>query len=222
MKAIILAAGLGQRMGALTQAIPKPLLEVGDRPLIVHHIERLVAAGINELVINHARHADQFHAILGDGSSIGADIVFSSEGDQPLGTAGGILKALPALGQHPFIVLNADLWTAFPFETLAVESPALAHLILVPNPSHHPNGDFGLDTGHVSINNYRSFTYAGIGCYRPELFAACRPGWTELAPLLSAAAAQGQVSGMLYSGVWLDVGTPERLAEANTLYANSH
>jgi MurNAc alpha-1-phosphate uridylyltransferase len=225
MKAMILAAGLGQRMGALTKTTPKPLLKIGEQALIVHHIARLAAAGIHEIVINTARHGEQFPSVLGDGSRFGVNIVYNSEGDTPLGTAGGIFKALPLLGDAPFIVLNADVWTSYAFERLAQLLPRhsdLAHLVLVPNPPHHLGGDFLLSATRVSSGAGARHTYSGIGVYRPSLFSELSADLTaapsELAPLLSAAADESRLSGELYLGDWLDVGTPERLNEAERYY----
>jgi MurNAc alpha-1-phosphate uridylyltransferase len=211
MKAMILAAGLGTRMGALTAGQPKPLLEAGGETLIEHQIRRLVAAQFTDLVINHAAHGLLLEQHLGDGRRYGANIVYSAEGGTPLGTGGGIVQALPLLGREPFMVVNADVWTDFEFARLRRPPPGLAHLVLVSNPDHNAAGDFGLIGDRVATNTRLRLTYSGIGCFRGELFEGCRAGPLALAPLLRAAAEQGRVTGELYRGDWLDVGTPERL-----------
>ncbi len=212
--AMILAAGRGERMRPLTDHTPKPLLEVGGRPLIVWHIERLVAAGVRDLVINHAHLGEQLEARLGDGAAWGARIRWSREGQgRALETGGGICKALPLLGGEPFLVVNGDVWCDVDFTTLALPAGDLAHLLLVDNPAHHPEGDFVLGTdGRVREDDGPRLTFAGIGLYHPELFAGCRPEPFPLAPLLRRAMRTGRVSGRWYRGRWVDVGTPERLA----------
>ncbi len=214
MKAMILAAGRGDRMRPLTDHTPKPMLPAGGKPLIQHHIERLVAAGIRELVINHAHLGRQIEEGLGDGSSFGASIRYSSEGEgRALETGGGIFKALPLLGPEPFIVVNADVWTDIDFQNLVLDGGDLAHLVLVPNPPHNPNGDFALLGGRVLSSGEPRYTFSGVGVYSPALFASCVPGAFPLAPLLRSAMADGRVGGQLHLGHWFDVGTPERLAE---------
>jgi MurNAc alpha-1-phosphate uridylyltransferase len=213
MKAMILAAGRGERMRPLTDHTPKPLLEVGGRRLIEYHLLGLVAAGIRHIVINHAHLGDQIEAWLGDGGRYGAHIVYSAEGSA-LETGGGIHRALPLLGPDPFIVVNGDVWTDYPFARLRRAPEGLAHLVLITNPDHHPNGDFLLEPdGHVRAEGAPRLTYSGIGIYRPELFAGCAPGKFPLAPLLRVAMAEGRVTGEHYTGRWVDVGTPERLRE---------
>jgi MurNAc alpha-1-phosphate uridylyltransferase len=213
MKAMILAAGRGERMRPLTDAVPKPLLEAGGRSLIEYHLRALAQGGITEIVINHAHLGAQIEARLGDGSRYGVRIAYSPEGGRGLETGGGILHALPQLGTAPFIVVNADIWTYYPFARLPPQPAGLAHLVLVPNPAHHPAGDFTLVDGRIGNESMMRHTFSGIGVYRPELFAACTPGSFPLAPLLRAAAARGEASGELYAGGWMDIGTPERLAE---------
>ncbi len=210
MKAMILAAGRGERMRPLTDHTPKPLLLVGGRPLIEYHITALVAAGITELVINHAHLGSQIEAALGDGGRYGAQIRWSPEG-QALETGGGILRALPLLGEC-FIVVNGDVWTDYNFAQLT-PPPGLAHLVLVDNPPHHPAGDFALSAGRVGTAAVGRLTFSGIGVYRSALFADCQPGPFPLAPLLRQAMATGAVSGEHHCGRWVDVGTPQRLAE---------
>jgi N-acetyl-alpha-D-muramate 1-phosphate uridylyltransferase len=216
MKAMILAAGRGERMRPLTDHCPKPLLAAGGKPLIVWHIEHLRAAGITELVINHAHLGHQFEAALGDGSALGVRIAWSAEAEA-LETAGGIRQALPLLGEAPFLVVNGDIFTDMDFAPLArqpEDEGLLAHLVLVPNPPHHPAGDFHLAGGRVSSEGQPRLTFAGIGVYHPVLFADLPPGRpAKLAPLLRAAMARGQVSGAAHAGHWLDIGTPARLAE---------
>ena len=213
MKAMILAAGRGERMRPLTDTVPKPLLMAGTRCLIEHHLIALARSGITDIVINHAHLGAMIQSRLGDGARYGTNIRYSPEGDQRLETGGGIKKALPLLGEGPFIVINADIWTDFPFDSLLNEFSELAHIVLVPNPAHHPDGDFGLLGRRVVNQADMSFTYSGIGVYRPELFADCPGGAFPLAPLLRSAADQGRVSGTLYQGAWKDIGTPRSLAE---------
>ena len=210
MKAMILAAGRGERMRPLTDHTPKPLLPAGGRPLIEHLIVALVEAGITELVINHAHLGEQVEATLGDGSRWAASIRYSPEGEA-LETAGGIHRALPLLGDDPFLVVNGDIATDFPFATLLDRPIDLAHLVLVPNPEHHPRGDFGLQDGKAMDGGEIRYTFGGIGVYRPELFKDCVPGRFPLAPLLRSAMTLGSVSGELHQGMWMDIGTMERL-----------
>lgn len=210
MKAMILAAGRGERMRPLTDHTPKPLLPAGGKPLIQHHIEKLAAAGFRQLVINHAHLGAQIEAALGDGARWGLSIQYSAE-QQALETGGGIFRALPLIGPDPFLVINGDVWTDLDLARLRRPPEGLAHLVLVDNPPHHPGGDFALCDGLVSDTGGTRLTFAGIGVYRPELFAGCRPGAFPLAPLLRSAMARGQVSGEHHRGRWLDVGTPERL-----------
>ena len=211
MQALILAAGRGERMRPLTDTTPKPLLRAAGKPLIEYHVEHLAAAGITELVINHARFGEQIEAALGDGSRFGVSIRYSPEGDNPLETGGGIRHALPLLKSDPFLVVNADVYSDFPFSPLDMPAGSLAHLILVGNPAHHPNGDFSLQEGRVGMAATPRYTYSGMGLYRPALFADTTPGAFPLAPILRAAAEKGHVSGQYYAGTWIDVGTPERL-----------
>ncbi len=221
MKAMILAAGRGERMRPLTDTCPKPLLPAGGKPLIVWHIERLAAAGIVELVINHAHLGQMIEAALGDGSAFGVRIRYSPEGSA-LETAGGIARALPLLGDAPFIVINGDVFADADIaalrtaaEGLAAGGP-LAHLLLVPNPAHHPAGDFGLLPGGQVVDDGTGerLTFAGLGAYHPALFAGLAPDQpAKLAPLLRAAMAAGHVTGARHDGRWVDVGTPQRLAE---------
>ncbi|RKT43367.1 N-acetylmuramate alpha-1-phosphate uridylyltransferase MurU [Thiocapsa rosea] len=220
MKAMILAAGRGNRMRPLTDQVPKPLLEAGGRPLIQYHLERLAAADIREIVINHAHLGEQIEAALGDGSRFGVRIRYSPE-QTALETGGGIFKALPLLGPDPFLVINGDIWSDIDPIGLHLAGTDLAHLVLVENPPHHPNGDFILTGGRVQTEGDRRLTFSGVGVYSPRLFAGCRPGAFALAPLLREAMAQGRVGGEHHRGHWLDIGTPERLAELDRLLRES-
>ena len=214
---MILAAGKGERMRPLTLSLPKPLIEVNGRPLIEHHIRALAAAGITELVINHAWLGAQLEAALGDGSPLGVAIRFSPEGE-PLETGGGIFRALPLLGSAPFVLVNGDIRTDFAFDALALPSGCLAHLVLVDNPLHHPSGDFGLVDGRITLDAPEKLTYSGIAVLHPQLFAGCTAGAFKLVDVLRPAIAAGQVSGQRLDGRWVDVGTLERLAEAERLF----
>lgn len=216
MKAMILAAGRGERMRPLTDHVPKPLLPVAGRPLIVHHLERLAASGFREVVINHAWLGGQIVEALGDGSRWGLGIRYSPEGDKGLETGGGIHRALPLLGDAPFLVINGDIWTDLDLSTLPVRPSGLAHLVLVPNPDHNPEGDFSLSGGRVGTGGHRH-TFSGVGVYDPRLFQDCAPGAFPLAPLLREAASRGEVSGSLYHGCWLDVGTAQRLGRLEAM-----
>ncbi len=209
---MILAAGRGKRMRPLTDHRPKPLLPVGGKPLLVWHLEALAAAGVRDIIINHAWLGEQIPALLGDGSLFGVRIHYSPEGGQALETGGGIHRALPLLGDAPFLVINGDIWTDFPYQTLALPPGDLAHLVLVDNPVHNPGGDFALHAeGRVGATGSRRLTYSGIGTYSPELFRELAPGTFPLAPLLHRAAAAGRLSGRHHEGAWEDLGTPERL-----------
>ena len=222
MKAMILAAGRGERMRPLTDHLPKPLLEAGGRPLIVWHINRLVAAGITDLVINHAHLGDKLVEALGDGSTFGARRSWSAEPEGALETAGGIAHAAGLLGDAPFIVVNGDIWCDADFRPLIRAAASLdgngllAHLLLVPNPPHNPDGDFTLENGMAGDSGPTRLTFSGIGAYHPVLFDDLDPDApARLAPLLRMAMRARRVSGALHTGRWFDVGTPERLAAAD-------
>ena len=221
MKVMILAAGSGERMRPLTDAMPKPLLEVHGKTLIARLIESLARAGFREIVINHAHLGHMIEAALGDGGRLGVAIRYSHE-PQPLETAGGIVKALPLLGSGPFVAVNGDIFCDFDFASLAKRSLSgnLAHLVLVPNPPHHPRGDFSLESSHAGAEGEPRWTVSGIGLYRAELLAGISPGSRgQLAPLLRTAMARKQVSAEVHFGLWHDVGTPERLAALNATVA---
>ncbi|PWK42865.1 N-acetylmuramate alpha-1-phosphate uridylyltransferase MurU [Pseudomonas sp. OV226] len=218
MKAMILAAGKGERMRPLTLTTPKPLVRAGGVPLIEYHLHALAAAGFTEIVINHAWLGQQIEDYLGDGSRYGVSIAYSPEGE-PLETGGGIFRALPLLGDDAFVVVNGDIWTDYDFSVLHQPIAGLAHLVLANNPAHHPVGDFTLADGHVSDGQpgAATLTYSGIAVLHPQLFEGCSDGAFKLAPLLRKAMAEEQVSGERLKGLWVDVGTHERLAEVETL-----
>lgn len=217
MKAMILAAGRGERMRPLTDHTPKPLLLVGGKPLIVWHLERLAKARFKEVVINHAHLGMQIEKALGDGSAWGLKIQYSAE-PKALETAGGIANALHLLGDAPFLVVNGDVFTEIEFDFLQLASPNLAHLVMVNNPPQHPDGDFAISAGKVNHEGSNKLTFSGVGVYHPELFADVEPGQAaKLAPLLKSAMAKGLVTGEHYQGIWHDIGTPERLEQLNDL-----
>jgi MurNAc alpha-1-phosphate uridylyltransferase len=220
MKAMILAAGRGERMRPLTDRTPKALLRVGGQTLIEHHVHALARAGITELVINHAHLGEQIVRALGDGAAYGVAIRYSPETGAALETGGGIYNALPLLGAAPFLVINADIWTDFGFAGLPRDIDGLAHLVMVDNPPQHPEGDFSLSAGRVAQRGPAMLTFSGIGVYRPALFDGCRAGAFPLAPLLRNAMDAGQVTGEYYAGRWYDIGTPERLAAINEAVIN--
>lgn len=219
MKAMILAAGKGERMRPLTLTTPKPLLPVAGMPLIEYHLLALAKAGFCDIVINHAWLGQQIEDALGDGQRWGLNIQYSAE-SEPLETAGGIFKALPLLGDEPFLVVNGDIWTDYDFASLRRPLAGLAHLVMVDNPAHHPSGgDFCLQDGmlHDARPGAAALTFSGISVLHPNLFQHCVPGPCKLAPLLREAMARGQVSGEHMQGQWIDVGTVERLAQVEAL-----
>lgn len=212
MKAMILAAGRGERMRPLTDHTPKPLLSVGGKPLIVWHLERLAKAGFKEVVINHAHLGEKIEQALGNGKAWGLNIKYSPEMNA-LETAGGIANALPLLGDTPFLVVNGDVFTEIDFAGLDLVFPSLAHLVMVSNPKQHATGDFVLKSGKITDQGDSKLTFSGIGIYHPKLFEDVERGVAaKLAPLLRAAMDKGLVTGEYYDGVWHDIGTPERLA----------
>ncbi len=223
MKAFILAAGRGERMRPLTDHTPKPLLVAGGKPLIVWHLERLAAAGFREIVINHAHLGEQIEAALGDGAQWGVHIQYSPEPPGALETAGGIATALPLLGDEPFLVVNGDVYCDVDFGRFFGLTVATAHLVMVENPAHHAGGDFSLDGQRVIYANAeQTLTYAGVGVFSPAFFADVPPGTVmKLRPLLDAAIAAGTLTGERFEGRWVDVGTPQRLAELDAELRNA-
>ncbi|MEO6969043.1 MAG: N-acetylmuramate alpha-1-phosphate uridylyltransferase MurU [Rhodanobacteraceae bacterium] len=230
-QALIFAAGLGERMRPLSERTPKPLLQAGGKPLVVWHLERLAACGVREVIVNTSHLAEQFPAALGDGARFGLRIEYSKEGAIPLETGGGMLHALALIGDEPFIAVNGDIWSDFDFRALPCEPEGIAHLVLVDNPSHHPQGDFGVDRdGRLlpladSPGTTRALTFAGIGVYRPELLdnwravigetpgANATPPRFSIVPLLRARMPLGKITWQRHGGAWLDIGTPQRLAQ---------
>jgi MurNAc alpha-1-phosphate uridylyltransferase len=214
MKAMILAAGRGERMRPLTDTVPKPLLPVAGKPLIQFHIDALAASGIRDIVINLAWLGSRIRDALGDGSASNVRIQYSDEGDAPLETGGGIFNALPLLGEQPFIVVSGDVWSDYPLGQLAtrLQSNDLAHFVMVSNPDYHRRGDFGLRDERV-VDDGERLTYANIGVFRPEFFAGSPAGKFPLAPLMRERIHAGKVSGEFHAGRWFNVGTPAQLAE---------
>jgi MurNAc alpha-1-phosphate uridylyltransferase len=217
---MILAAGRGERMRPLTDTTPKPLLRIGGQTMIERHVHALARAGFTDLVINYAHLGEQIEKALGDGDAYGVEIAYSPETGGALETGGGIFNALPLLGSEPFLVVNSDIWTDYPFEQLPDRPEALAHLVMVDNPGQHPQGDFSLSMGQLSSKGPAMLTFSGIGVYRPELFSGCTAGAFPLAPLLRQAMEAGQASGEHYRGRWFDIGTPERLEAVNRVVIN--
>ena len=212
MKAMVLAAGRGERMGALTGHTPKPLLEAGGRPLIEHQIARLASAGFRDVVVNLAWLGERIAARLGDGSRLGVRIRYSREPEGALDTGGGIRQALPLLGRERFAAVNSDVWSDYPFEKLRAAAAGDAHIVLVDNPAHRPEGDFTLaPDGRVTGAADGRLTFSGIGCYHPRLFAARPIGRFPLVSVLRDAIDAGTLSGEHHRGEWADIGTPDRL-----------
>lgn len=211
MKAMILAAGLGKRMRPLTTVRPKPLLKVNGKALIDYHLERLAAAGVREIVINHYWLGEQIEAHVGDGGAYGLAVQYSRE-QELLDTAGGMINALPLLGDEPFMLINGDIWCDYPIADLLAQNPASAHLVMVDNPEHHPEGDFSLRDGRLMPRDPgTALTYAGLAVIHPALFAGAEAGCQPLKPFLQSAIEAGTATGEYYAGEWVDVGTPERL-----------
>ncbi len=229
MRALIFAAGKGERMRPLTEAMPKPLLVAGGKPLVAWHLEKLAQLGVDEVVLNTSWLAQCFEPALGDGSRWGLRLHYSFEGPEPLETGGGMLFALRVLGTDPFIAVNGDIWTDYDFAQLPGEPKGNAHLVMVANPAQHPRGDFSLDhAGALHDGGENRLTYSGIGVYRPEILDGWRevignvagvdtlPPRFKLAPLLQAAMRRGLASGEYHAGRWTDVGTPERLSQLDS------
>jgi len=211
MRAMILAAGRGERLRPVTDSVPKPLVDVAGKPLIEHHLKSLANAGFREIVINQGHLGDLLRRRLGDGERWGIHIHWSDEQPEALETGGGIFKALPLLGQGPFLVVNGDIWTDYPFSRMRAVKCDWAHLVLVPNPPHNPKGDFSLLGARVHEKGAARQTFSGIGVYHPRLFAHCSPGKFSIVPLLRAAMRDHLVTGELFTGGWSDVGTLDRL-----------
>ncbi len=216
--AMILSAGRGERLRPLTDTTPKALLEVAGEPLIVRHLRALREVGIEDVVINLSHLGEQIRDALGDGEEFGVRILYSPEPSPPLETGGGIHQALPLLGPNPFWVVNADVCTNYRFSAPPLANGDDVHLVMVDNPAHHPEGDFHYEDGRVREQPGTRLTFAGIGFYRPRLFDACESGRFPLAPLLQAAIRGGQVSGEHFRGRWVDVGTVERLTDAQARF----
>jgi MurNAc alpha-1-phosphate uridylyltransferase len=213
--ALIFAAGLGERMRPLSDATPKPLLRIGARTLIEHHIEKLAAIGVREIVINTSHLAAQFPHALGDGARWNLSIRYSYEGERPLETGGGIRHALPLLGDAPFIGVAADIVSDYDYSKLPAEPAGLAHLVMVPNPAFHPRGDFFLDGSRLNENGVgERLTFSSIAVYRPELVAGAKAASFKLLPHFERAMREGKLSGERFDGHWTNIGTPEQLREA--------
>ena len=215
MIAMILAAGRGERLRPLTEAIPKALVEVQGRSLLERHLDRLAEAGIETVVINLGWLGEQIVERVGSGHEYGLTVIYSPEGDDILETGGGIHRALPLLGNEAFLVVNADVYTDMPVPSVTVAEEDVAHLFLVPTPQYKAHGDFDLREGRVIVNENPGLTFSGVALYDPRFFSECEPGRFPLAPMLKQAANAGRVGGSIYEGLWEDVGTPERLAKLN-------
>ena len=211
MRAMILAAGRGERLRPLTDTVPKPLLDVGGKLLIEHHLEALAASGFREVIINLSHLGDQIRDSLGNGSAWGLNIHYSPEPQGALGTGGGIKQALPLLGESPFAIINGDVFSSYPLARLRAIKCDHAHLVLVPNPAHNPNGDFELQGGYVHSNGQAPYTFSGISVYHPRFFKSAPTGNFSVVPMLQSAMALQRVTGEFYKGVWHDIGTLERL-----------
>ena len=211
MKAMILAAGRGERMRPLSDHAPKPLLEAGGHRLIEYHLAWLADAGVKDVVINLSWLGERIEGALGDGRRHGLSIRYSDEGRVALGTGGGLHRALPMLGSGAFLVVNGDVWIDLPFDALRSPAGSFAHLVLVDNPAHHPHGDFGLERDGRVVAAPARLTYAGVAVLDPALFDGCEPGAFPLRPLLERAMAAGRLTGQRHGGYWSDVGTPDRL-----------
>ncbi len=223
MKCMLLAAGLGERLRPITDTIPKPLVKIAGKPLIEYHLEKLAHAGYKEVVINLSHLGQLIEECLGDGSRFGLTIEYSREGDKPLETAGGIIKALPLLGDKPFLVMNADIWCNHSLSFAKLSSHKLAHLVLVSNPEHNLKGDFAYEFGKIYNSGKNYLTFSGIGIYRPTLFKDLDHTTKKLtlAPILRKLIEQELVCAEYFTGKWFDIGTQERLAQANYFVVNS-
>jgi MurNAc alpha-1-phosphate uridylyltransferase len=215
MIAMILAAGRGERLRPITESVPKALVEVQGESMLERHLRAVSEAGVETVVINLGWLGDKIVERIGSGSRFGLNVIYSPEGDDILETGGGIHRALPMLGDEPFLVINADIYTDMPLPTCALQGDDLGHLVLVPRPAHKDTGDFALDNGRIRNEGDSLQTFSGVAVYGPAFFAECTPGRFPLAPLLRTAADADRLSGELYTGLWRDVGTPERLKELN-------
>ncbi|CEK09421.1 N-acetylmuramate alpha-1-phosphate uridylyltransferase MurU [Legionella hackeliae] len=213
--AMILAAGRGERLRPLTDEIPKALCKVHDKPLIEYHIAKLAQCGFERIVINHAHLGGQIRRYLGDGSQWDIEICYAPEPPGGLETGGGIYNALPLLGSEPFLTVNADILTGYDFNALHLPAKTLVKLVLVPNPSHNQQGDFGLN--QQRLTNEKTYTFPGIACYHPDAFRHCQPGRYSVVPLIRSLAEQNLAAGEIYEGLWMDIGSPERLKLASTM-----
>lgn len=220
MRAMILAAGRGERMRELTKHVPKPLLRVGDKHIIEYAIENIKCAGISDIVINTAYHGEQIKQALGDGKRYGVNISYSEEPER-LEVGGGILNALPMLGKDPFLVVSGDVITDFPLAELPRDPKGLAHIIVVDNPTFHPTGDFGLREGFIDMQAQPRFTFANIGVYRPEIFTSQKPGYFAWSKVMFPLIEQQQVTGQHFQGNWHNIGTPEDLEVMNKRFIKS-
>jgi MurNAc alpha-1-phosphate uridylyltransferase len=217
MRAMILAAGRGQRLRPLTDSLPKPLIELAGKPLIEYHLEALARAGFREVIINQGHQGGLLREALGDGSRWGVNVSWSDEQPDALETGGGIFKALSFLGSSPFLVVNGDVWTDYPFARLRAVKCDWAHLVMVPNPGHNPSGDFALTGARIREEGGQKLTFSGIGVYHPRLFDGCRPGKFSIVPLLRAAMNNHLVTGEEFQGCWNDIGTLKRLDSVRKL-----
>lgn len=215
MIAMILAAGHGERLRPVTETIPKALVEVRGESLLERHLRAVSAAGVETVVVNLGWLGEQIVERVGSGARYGLNVIYSPEGNNILETGGGIHRALPMLGSQAFLAINADIFTDMPFPIERLGDEDIAHLVLVPTPAHKTTGDFDLIDGRVRNGDDAEFTFSGVAVYRPEFFADCTPGRFSLVPMLRAAADAGQLGGSTYTGLWRDVGTPERLVELN-------
>jgi MurNAc alpha-1-phosphate uridylyltransferase len=218
MRAMILAAGRGERLRPLTDSVPKPLVKVGGRTLIDYHLSNLATAGFREIVINLSHLGQLVRDAIGDGSRWHVNIHYSDEPPGALETGGGIQQALPMLGESPFLVINGDIWTDYSLGRLRAVKCDQAHLIMVPNPDHNPGGDFRLDGARLDNGEDHRLTFSGIAVYHPRFFATCKPGRFSVAPMLHRTMDEKLVTGELHRGAWYDTGTPERLAALQTWF----
>lgn len=215
MKAMILAAGRGERLRPLTDQCPKPLLPIGDKPIIEHTITTLVENGITDIIINLSYKGEQIRKSLGNGKRLGAQLSYSAEGSEALETAGGIRWALSFFDEEPFLVVNGDIYTNYPYAQLRSRCVNQLYLVLVANPPHHPQGDFGLENGQLTEQAEQLFTFSGIGVYRKQLFEQLPDGRSPLAPLLRATIRSGGANGELFTGIWMDIGNLQRYEAIN-------